>query len=60
VRPEGLGKFTITTEKGKLHNEKLRDLYYSPSIIRMNKLRRMRWAGHIARMERRETHVSCW
>jgi hypothetical protein len=28
----------------------LRDLYSSPGIIRMMKLRRMRWAGHIARM----------
>jgi hypothetical protein len=34
----------------KLHNEELRDLYSSSSIIRIIKLRRMRWAGHIARM----------
>jgi hypothetical protein len=34
----------------KLHNEKLGDLYSSPSIIRMSKLRRMRWEGHAARM----------
>jgi hypothetical protein len=34
----------------KLHNEELRDLYSSPSIIRIIKLRRMRWAGHVARM----------
>jgi hypothetical protein len=33
----------------KLHNE-LRDLYSSPSIIRIIKSRRMRWAGHVARM----------
>jgi hypothetical protein len=32
----------------KLHNEELRDLYSSPSIIRMNKSRRMRLAKHIA------------
>jgi hypothetical protein len=32
----------------KLHNEELRDLYSSPSIIRIIKLRRMRWAGHVA------------
>jgi hypothetical protein len=31
---------------GKLHNEEIRDLYSSPSIIRMIKLRKMRWAGH--------------
>jgi hypothetical protein len=34
----------------KLHNEELRDLYSSPSIIRIIKSRRMRWAGHVARM----------
>jgi hypothetical protein len=34
----------------KLHNEELRDLYSSPSIIRMMKSRRMRWARHVARM----------
>jgi hypothetical protein len=34
----------------KLHNEELRDLYSSPSIIRMIKSRRMRCAGHVARM----------
>jgi hypothetical protein len=34
----------------KLHNEELRDLYSSPSLIRIIKLRRMRWAGHVARM----------
>jgi hypothetical protein len=40
----------VTGEWRKLHNEKLRDLYSSPSIIRMIKSRRMRWAGHVARM----------
>jgi hypothetical protein len=34
----------------KLHNEELRDLYSSPSIIRVMKSRRMRWAGHVAHM----------
>jgi hypothetical protein len=34
----------------KLHNEELRDLYSSPSIIKMIKSRRMRWVGHVARM----------
>jgi hypothetical protein len=32
----------------KLHNEELHNLYSSPSIIGMNNLRRMRWAGHVA------------
>jgi hypothetical protein len=34
----------------KLHNEELHDLYSSPSIIRIIKSRRMRWAGHVALM----------
>jgi hypothetical protein len=34
----------------KLHNEEHQDLYSSPSIIRIIKSRRMRWAGHVARM----------
>jgi hypothetical protein len=37
----------------KLHNEELHNLYFYPSIIRMIKSRRMRLAGHIARMGRR-------
>jgi hypothetical protein len=37
----------MTGEWRKLHNEELRDLYSSPSIIRIIK---MRWAGHVARM----------
>jgi hypothetical protein len=32
-----------------LHNKELHDLYSSPSIIRIIKSRRMRWAGHVAR-----------
>jgi hypothetical protein len=40
----------VTGERRKLHNEELRDLYSSPSIIRIIKSRRMRWAGHVARM----------
>jgi hypothetical protein len=34
----------------ELHTEKLHNLYYSPSIIRIIKLRRMGWAGHVAQM----------
>jgi hypothetical protein len=34
----------------KLHNEELRGLYSSPSIVRVIRARRMRWAGHVARM----------
>ena len=39
----------VTGEWRKLHNEELRDLY-SPNIVRVVKSRRMRWAGHVARM----------
>jgi hypothetical protein len=34
----------------KLNNEELHGLYSSPSIVRVIKARRMRWAGHVARM----------
>ena len=35
----------------RLHNEELHSLYRSPNIVRVIKCRRLRWAGHIARME---------
>jgi hypothetical protein len=44
----------------KLHNEDLHNLYSSPSIIRMTKSRRMRWAGHVARMGRRGMDIGYW
>jgi hypothetical protein len=40
----------VTGGLRKLHNEELPDLYSSPSIIRIIKSRRMRWAEHVARM----------
>jgi hypothetical protein len=40
----------MTGEWRKLHNEELHDFYSSPSIIRRIKLRRMKLAGHVARM----------
>jgi hypothetical protein len=47
----------VMREWRKMHNEELRDLYSSPSIIRIIKSRRMRWAGHVAQMaERRNAY----
>jgi hypothetical protein len=39
-----------TGEWRRLHNEELNDLYSSQNIIRVMKSRRMRWAGHVARI----------
>jgi hypothetical protein len=50
----------VTSEWRKLHNKELRDLYSSPSIIRIIKSRRMRLAGHVARMGRRGTRIDYW
>jgi hypothetical protein len=40
----------VTGEWRKLYNVELNDLYYLPNIVRVVKSRRMRWAGHVARM----------
>jgi hypothetical protein len=40
----------VTGDRRKLHNEELHNLYSLPSIIRMMKSRRMRWAGHVTHM----------
>ena len=45
---------SVQDENGEwrgLHNEELHSLYRSPNIIRVIKSRRLRWAGHVARME---------
>jgi hypothetical protein len=56
----GPNRDEVTGGWRKLHNEELRNLYSSPSIIRIIKSRRMRWAGHLVRMGRRETRRGCW
>jgi hypothetical protein len=40
----------VTEDWRNLHNEELHNLYSSPNIIRMIASRRLRWAGHVARM----------
>jgi hypothetical protein len=46
----GPKKDEVTGEWRELHNKELRDLYFSPSIIRIIKSRRTRWAGNVAQM----------
>jgi len=43
----------VTREWRKLHNEEFNDLYSSLNIVRVIKSRKMRWAGHLARMGER-------
>jgi hypothetical protein len=50
----------VTREWGKLHNEELNDLYTSPIIVRIIKSRRMRRAGHVARMGERVACARYW
>jgi len=50
----------VMGERRRLHNEELNGLYCSPNIVQVIKLRRMRWAGHVARMgEERGCVGSC-
>jgi hypothetical protein len=47
----------VTGEWRRMHNKELYALYSSPSIILVIKSRRLRWAGHVARMgERRDAY----
>jgi len=46
----GLRRDEVMGEWRRLHNEELNDLYSSPHLVQVIKLRRMRWAGHVARM----------
>ena len=50
-RISGAKRNGVTGEWRKFHNEELNDLYCSPNIVRVIKSRRLRWAGHVTRME---------
>jgi hypothetical protein len=50
----------VTVYWRKIHNEELNDLYSSPNIVRVIKSRRMRWAGHVARMRGRGAYTGLW
>jgi hypothetical protein len=52
IRLFGPKRNDITGEWRKLHNEVLHNLYSTPDIIRWTKSRRMRWAGHVAGIEK--------
>jgi hypothetical protein len=56
----GTKRDEVTGEWRKLHKEDLNDLYRSPDIIRVIKSRKMRWAGHVARVGRGEVHTRFW
>ena len=50
----------VTGELRRLHNEELSDLYCSPNIVRVIKWRRMRWAGHVARVGEERGCTGSW
>jgi hypothetical protein len=50
----------VMWEWRRLHNKELYSLYSSPNIIRVIKSRRLRGAGHVARMGRVEVHTGFW
>ena len=55
-----LRRDVVTGEWRRLHNELLNDLYCSPNIVRVIKWRRMRWAGHVARMGEERGCIGSW
>jgi len=50
----------VTGEWNRLHNDELNDLYSSPNIVRVIKLRRMRWAGHVVRVGEERGCIGSW
>ena len=56
----GLKRDEVKRKWRKLHYEDLNDLYSSRNIVRVIKSRRMRWAGHVARVGRGEMYTGFW
>jgi len=56
----GLRRDEVTEEWRRLHNEELNDFYTSPNIMQVIKWRRMRWAGHVARMGEERARIGFW
>jgi hypothetical protein len=50
----------VTGEWRKLHNEELNNPHSSPKAVRVMKLKRMRWAGHVARIWEKRVHTGLW
>jgi hypothetical protein len=53
----GPKKDEVRGDRRKLRNQKLSYLYSSPNIFRMIRPKRMRWAGHVARIGDREVYA---
>ena len=56
----GPRRVEVTGEWRRLHNDELNDLFSSPNIVRVIKSRRMRWAGHVARMGEERGCIGSW
>jgi hypothetical protein len=56
----GPNRDEVTGGWRKLHNEELHDLYSSPGIVMVIKARRMKWAGHVARIGGGGVHTTFW
>ena len=51
MQTKGIGKQDENWAWRRLHNEELHSVYRSPNVVRVITSRRLRWIGHVARME---------